>query len=83
MDETAQRKNETPQPKTISVVEAGRYFGLKRAGSYAAAARGDLPVIRVGRRLRVSVAGLERMLREARPQRVTLEDFGQLGDDAA
>ena len=54
--------------KTLSVPEAGeRYFGLGRAGSYAAANRGDLPTIRVGRRLRVSVVALERMLQEARP----------------
>jgi Helix-turn-helix domain len=54
--------------KTVSVPEAGqKYFGLGRAGSYAAANRGDLPTIRVGRRLRVSVVALERMLEEARP----------------
>ena len=54
--------------KTLSVPEAGqKYFGLGRAGSYAAANRGDLPTIRVGRRLRVSVVALERMLEEARP----------------
>ena len=48
--------------------EAGRkYFGLHRAGSYAAAARGDLPTIRIGRQLRVSVVALERMLEGARP----------------
>jgi helix-turn-helix protein len=56
--------------KTLSVPEAGqKYFGLGRAGSYAAANRGDLPTIRVGRRLRVSVVALERMLEEARPHR--------------
>src|SRR5262245_60545591 len=56
--------------KTLSVPEAGEtYFGLGRAGSYAAANRGDLPTIRVGRRLRVSVVALERMLQEARPHR--------------
>jgi|SRR3954449_531196 hypothetical protein len=60
--------NSTTQEKTLSVPEAGRkYFGLHRAGSYAAAARGDLPTIRIGRRLRVSVVALERMLEEARP----------------
>jgi len=58
----------TAPPKTISVVDAARkYFGLKRAGSYAAAAQGELPTIRLGRRLRVSVVALERMLAEARP----------------
>lgn len=53
--------------KTLSVPEAGRtYFGLCRAGSYSAAARGDLPTIRIGRRIRVPVIALERMLIDAR-----------------
>jgi len=53
------------QPKTLSVPDAGRiYFGLSRNASYAAAARGDFPLIRIGKRtLRVSVPGLERMMR--------------------
>ena len=56
------------QPKTISVPEAGRrYFNLKRNGSYEAAHRGEIPVIRIGRRLRVPIVALERMLEEARP----------------
>ncbi len=56
--------------KTISVPEAGKvYFGLGRDGAYEAAKRGDIPVIRIGRRLRVSVPALERMLEEAMPQK--------------
>jgi hypothetical protein len=54
------------QPKTLPVPEAGRmYFDLGRNASYAAAARGDLPTIRVGRLLRVPVSALERKLEEA------------------
>jgi hypothetical protein len=50
-------------PKTLSIPEAGkRYFGLSRNGSYDAAARGDIPTIRIGRLLRVPVRALERML---------------------
>jgi excisionase family DNA binding protein len=53
-------------PKTLTVAEAGaRYFGLCRASSYAAAARGDLPVIRIGKLMRVPIAALERMMLEA------------------
>jgi hypothetical protein len=49
--------------KTLSVPEAGkRYFGLSAQGSYSAAARGDLPIIRLGRRLRVPIRALEAML---------------------
>lgn len=51
------------QPKTLSVPEAGRvYFDLGRNASYAAARNGELPVIRIGSRLRVSIAALERLL---------------------
>jgi hypothetical protein len=37
-------------PLTITVPEAGKkYFGLSRNAAYDAAARGDLPVIKIGR----------------------------------
>jgi hypothetical protein len=50
-------------PLTISVPEAGRrYFGLSRNGSYAAAARGEIPTIKVGRLRRVPVCAMERLL---------------------
>jgi hypothetical protein len=51
---------------TMSVPAAGKkYFGLSRNGAYDAAARGDLPTIRIGRLLRVPVRALERMLDRA------------------
>jgi ribosomal protein S14 len=61
MAKTANTQNE--EPLTLSVPEAGwRYFKLCRATSYEAAARGEIPTIRVGRKLRVPVRALERML---------------------
>jgi hypothetical protein len=52
--------------KTLSVPVAGRrYFGLSRGASYAAAANGQLPTIRIGRLLKVPVAAMERMLERA------------------
>jgi hypothetical protein len=55
---------------TISVPEAGRRFlGLSRNGSYAAASRGQLPTIRIGRLLRVPVRAMERMLDQAGAKR--------------
>jgi hypothetical protein len=55
--------------KTLSVPAAGKkYFGLSRASSYAAAARGQLPTIRIGRKLCVPVIALERMLDQAKPR---------------
>lgn len=54
---------------TISVPEAGaRYFGLSRNGSYAAADRGEIPTVRVGRLLRVPVRAMERKLDQAGEQ---------------
>ena len=53
-------------PLTLSVPAAGKkYFGLSRNGAYDAAARGDLPTVRIGRLLRVPVRALERMLDRA------------------
>jgi Helix-turn-helix domain len=50
-------------PLTLSVPEAGeRYFGLCRNAAYAAAARGEIPTVKIGRLLRVPVRALERML---------------------
>jgi hypothetical protein len=50
-------------PLTISVPEAGRrYFDLSKNASYAAAARGEIPIIKIGRLLRVPIRALERKL---------------------
>ena len=52
--------------KTLSVPQAGKqYFALSRGASYAAAARGEIPTICIGRLLRVPVALLDRMLADA------------------
>jgi hypothetical protein len=49
--------------KTISVPEAGRrYFGLGRNASYGAVSRREIPSIRIGGRIRVPIAALEKML---------------------
>ena len=51
------------EPLTLAVPEAGRrYLGLSRNSSYAAAERGQIPTIRVGRLLRVPVRAMERLL---------------------
>jgi hypothetical protein len=64
----ARQKVRDPDCRTLSVVDAGaRYFGLGVSASYAAARRGDLPTIKIGKSLRVPIVALERMLQEARP----------------
>lgn len=53
------------QALTMTVPEAGkRYFGLSRNASYEAAKRGDIPVIAVGRLLRVPIKAMDRRLEE-------------------
>ena len=52
---------------TISVPEAGRRLGLGKNASYEAARRGELPVLRFGRKLRVPCIAFERMLTETKP----------------
>lgn len=53
----------TENALTISVPEAGRrYFSLSRNAAYAAAERGDIPTIKIGRLLKVPVRALENML---------------------
>ena len=60
------RPMEEDQLKTMSVPDAGwTYFRLSRNSSYAAAARGEIPTIRIGRILRVPVVAMERRLAEA------------------
>ena len=54
-----------PDPRvtpTLPVPTAGKYVGLGRESSYNAAKRGDIPTIRIGRRLVVPTAELLRML---------------------
>lgn len=43
---------------TVSVPEAGRALGLGKDASYAAAARGEIPTLRLGRRIVVPVPKL-------------------------
>jgi hypothetical protein len=53
----------TTQPQTLTIPEAGKlYFGLCRNAAYAAAKRGDIPTIRLGKLLRVPVRALEQKL---------------------
>ena len=46
----------------MSVPEAGKLLGLSRGSAYQAARRGDLPTLRVGRRLLVPTDALRALL---------------------
>ena len=49
---------------TVTIEEAAPILGISRGSTYAAARTGELPTIRIGRRLLVPVAGLRRLLGE-------------------
>ncbi len=60
--------------RTISVPEAGRiYLGIGRDSSYEAVKRGDIPVIRIGKLLRVPIVAMERKLERAGEQESVCE----------
>ena len=50
------------EPLTVSVPEAGKILGVGKAAAYEAARAGQIPVLRVGRFLRVPMAALRRMM---------------------
>ena len=59
-----------------TVEEAGALLGLGRSGAYDAVRRGDLPTIRIGRRILVPKEALERMLGGVSPASNDLADRG-------
>jgi excisionase family DNA binding protein len=53
----------------MTVPEAGAKLGLGRNSSYEAAARGEIPTIRIGRLLKVPKVAFDRMLEAAGSQK--------------
>lgn len=49
----------------LTVEEAGQRLGLSRPSAYQAVKRGEIPIIRIGRRILVPVAALEKLLANA------------------
>jgi excisionase family DNA binding protein len=56
-----------PAALTVTVSQAAHMLGVSRSAGYDAARRGELPTIRIGRRLVVPRRALERML-EGNPE---------------
>lgn len=50
---------------TISILEAAEALGVGRTAAYEAARTGEIPTIRIGKRLLVPIVALERRLIEA------------------
>ena len=51
-----------PSRRTTTITEAAKVLGIGRNQAYEAARRGEIPTIKIGKRLLVPVAALERML---------------------
>ena len=47
---------------TLTIAEAGKIFGMCRNAAYAAAAKGEIPTIRIGRLLKVPTAVVRKQL---------------------
>jgi excisionase family DNA binding protein len=54
-----------PERRTMTVPEAAKVLGIGRSNAYAAARNGDIPTIKIGKRMLVPVAALERKLEGA------------------
>jgi hypothetical protein len=59
-DGVQEPKTSTSEPLVMSVPDAGRELDLGVSSSYAAAARGEIPTIRIGRRLLVPIKKFRR-----------------------
>jgi excisionase family DNA binding protein len=60
MDATLE--NTHPERRVVTVNEAAAMLRISRGAAYEAARRNEIPTIRIGRRLLVPLAALERML---------------------
>ena len=54
--------------RAISINEAAETLGIGISKAYQAAKSGDIPTIRLGKRILVPVAALEKMLAKANPE---------------
>jgi len=64
----AAQQRKGPAPATTTIAEAAKRLHIGRNQAYEAAHRGELPVIKIGKRLLVPTIALERLLKgEATP----------------
>lgn len=61
------------RPETIKIQEAAKILGIGRDAAYAAVRNGEIPSILIGKRRRVPVRQLERLLEANRPFGATAE----------
>lgn len=56
-----------PFPEVLTVDEAAQFLRISRQSAYQAVRAGEIPVVKIGRRLLVPRAALERMLAAEAP----------------
>lgn len=62
------------QALTLSIPEAAKLLGISRYSAYAAAMRGDIPILKIGRLRRVPKAKLMRMIEgdvDSKPEEIS------------
>ncbi len=59
------------EPLTLSIAETARRLGISRGLAYELVARGELPSLRLGRRIVVPRRALERLVDEIEVRRMT------------
>lgn len=55
------------EPLTVNVVDAARMLGISRAFAYELVARGELPSVRLGRRVVIPRRALEALVEKPGP----------------
>jgi excisionase family DNA binding protein len=58
----AGQRPQQPAPATTTIIDAAKRLGIGRNQAYEAAHRGEIPVIKIGKRLLVPTAALDRLL---------------------
>jgi excisionase family DNA binding protein len=61
---TTVRETRMPEVLTYRIEEVARLLGISRNSAYEAARRGEIPTIRIGKRLLVPRAAVNRLLEE-------------------
>ena len=62
------------QRRTVTIQEAAKILGIGRDQAYNAARLGQLPVIKIGKRLLLSLPALNKMLEEAGVQKEAMRN---------
>ena len=69
-------QQDVPDKLVLTVKEVTKILGIGRNGAYAAIKRGDIPSIKIGRRILVPTASVRAMLRSPLPPSSPAESLG-------